>query len=204
MNVGDKVIAVPIDGDPKNVVVLPAEHVLAVNDRALMIPTDENKNSMVSVGYSLTDVGDKGILIPIAGDIGNVVFYSGRFCQYVNTIYEIFWSYPETESGEYIYKKISLPNWFPANTTLSLRVQFHIPAPANVYTFINNDLAYRYTVIPGSESGATVTDIFELTCSGGDAIGVYVTGPSTFYNMFIFGEPIQDGCPEPINSSGFW
>ena len=203
MNVGDTVIAVPIEGDPKNVVVLPAEHVLAVDDRALMIPTDENKNSMVSVGYSLTDVGDKGILIPIAGDSGNVFFYSGRFCQYVYDVGETFWSYPETESGEYIYKKITLPNWFPDDTFVRMFVTF--AAPDNntiVYTFINEVLTFQFSLPFGLIS--TTTQQFDFTCSGGDSIGVYVTNQSTFYNMHLLGEPIQDGCPEPINSSGVW
>ena len=203
MNVGDTVIAVPIEGDPKNVVVLPAEHVLEVDDRALMIPTDENKNSMVSVGYSLTDVGDKGILIPIAGDSGNVVFYSGRFCQYVYAVGEIFWSYPETESGEYIYKKITMPNWFPEDTFVLMGVTFAAPDNnTNVYTFINEVLTFQFSIPIGLIS--TTTKQFEFTCSGGDSIGVYVTKQSTFYNMHLLGEPIQDGCPEPINSSGVW
>ena len=205
MNVGDTVIAVPIEGDPKNVVVLPAEHVLAVNDRALMIPTDENKDSMVSVGHSLIDVGDKGILIPIAGNSGNVVFYSGRFCQFVYTPPSVdrFWEYPETESGFGIYKKITLPNWFPDDTFVRMFVSFNAPDNnTSVRTFINDDLTFQYAFPFGS--GGTYNDVFDFTCSGGDEIGVFLNKNVTFYNMFIFGEPIQAGCPEPINSSAVW
>ena len=191
MNVGDTVIAVPIEGDPKNVVVLPAEHVIAVDDSALMIPTDENKNSMVSVGYSLTDVGDKGILIPIGGDSGNVVFYSGRFCT------GSAWEYSDVVSGEYLSKTMTLPSWWKTGTYPELYAHFNAESnSSNLIAYVNEQLIQNIG-LPFGTSGWSVWQFSLGTLSAGDVIRIYLSKTGSLGRMIMGGPAISSGCPHP-------
>lgn len=82
MNVGDKVLAVPIEGNPQNIIFIPSMPNTSVSDLVTLFSIEEASENEVIILSAPVSTGDKGLVIPINGDKSNIVFVSGVSTNY--------------------------------------------------------------------------------------------------------------------------
>ena len=225
MNVGDKVLAVPIEGDPQNIIMLPATNAPEAGDGAVLFALDEHNEMLSALIPKVIEVGDIGVLIPIGGDSSNVVFVNGILPPVVLPcgLYDAdetttFWDFPGWVYSGYntVNKYIELPSWWNVvddaefvNIRVAISaVIFNVNVTVAVYDeFGANVFLHDYSV------GADTTDVrvVPIPSEHLEPSGVIrILARAFFFGIVpgagigpleILGRPIFEYCEEPINSS---